>query len=538
MNRQLPAILFCALCSHGALASDNLPDDDTLEAQQYVVGSISLQKANVFDLDNPAENGWLYRTANRLHVLTRDKTIRKQLLFTSGDLYDKRLIEESERLLRRNKYLYDAQITATRATNGTVDLVVETKDVFSMSPEVALSRGGGETRWRFGLEEDNLLGRGQQLSVFHEDDIERNGNTIEFSDRTVGTSWVSLLARYSDNSDGETQLLSIARPFYALDTRWSAGGSFLNDDLQNKLYQYATAAAEYRHERQYAHLFGGWSRGLNNGKVLRWTAGFVRDDNDFSSAPDSTLPSVVPEDRKLVYPYFGFELVEDGYVTARNRDQIDKTEDFQMGLQLRGSLGWASTELESDRNAAVFFAGASHGFGSVQDDVLLLSASTSGRLESGDLANTLLSLSARYYRRQSERSTFYAAISGTAGNNLDLDNPVALGGTTGMRGYPFNYQVGESKLLATIEQRHYTDWYPFRLARVGTAVFFDAGRVWGPNPLGADNRDWIADIGFGVRLAMTRIGSGRVVHIDFAFPLNSDATIDKMQVLIEAKRSF
>ena len=93
-------------------------------------------------------------------------------------------------------------------------------------------------------------------------------------------------------------------------------------------------------------------------------------------------------------------------------------------------------------------------------------------------------------------------------------------------------------MLATIEQRYYTDWYPFRLARVGGAVFADAGRVWGPNPLGDDNREWLVDVGVGLRLALTRFSSRSIIHIDVAFPLNGDPTIDSVQLLIESRKSF
>ena len=121
---------------------------------------------------------------------------------------------------------------------------------------------------------------------------------------------------------------------------------------------------------------------------------------------------------------------------------------------------------------------------------------------------------------------------------IDLDNPVEIGGNSGLRGYPLRYQAGESRFLATIEQRYYTDWYPFRLARVGGAIFADVGRVWGENPLGPDHREWLADVGFGMRLAMTRVSAGRVVHIDLAFPLNGDSSIDDVQFLIESRNSF
>ncbi len=503
-----------------------------------MIGEIEIENADIFDLTDPEESTWLYRTINRLHIKTRKETLYDQLLFRPGETFDKRSLEESERILRGNRYLYDATIEARPGDDGTVDLTVSTRDVWSLIPELSYSRNGGRSRSRIGLEEINLMGRGQRLRALRDNDIDRRENMIAFADDNLGRSWVSLAASYSDNSDGFSHSLAVTRPFFALDARWAAGASAFVDDRRSKLYQFGEEAAEYRRERDYAYLFHGWSRGLRDRRARRWTVGMVFDDSRYSPAEGSILPSVVPEDRKLVYPYIGFELVEDEFVTARNHDQIDRTEDFQMGLYLRASLGWADTAIGADRDAAVFEAGASRGFGSLQQNALFLGASTRGRLESGSLANATLSLGARYFRRQSPKRVLYMAASGTAGDALDLDALIEIGGNGGLRGYPHRYQVGESRFLATIEQRYYTDWHLWRLARVGAAVFADVGRVWGDNPLGADNRGWLADVGIGLRLALTRVAAGRVVHIDLAFPLHGDPTLDDVQLLIESRRSF
>ena len=67
----------------------------------------------------------------------------------------------------------------------------------------------------------------------------------------------------------------------------------------------------------------------------------------------------------------------------------------------------------------------------------------------------------------------YASLSGLYGYNLDVDNLVQLGGDTGLRGYPLRYQGGDKRALLTVEQRCFTDWYPFRLFRVGGAVSYN-----------------------------------------------------------------
>ena len=275
----LSAAVFCLPLATGF--ADELPDPETLEAEGYIIGEVTLDKANVFDLSNPDENNWLYRAANRFHILTRDKVISRQLLFAPGDAYDRRLVEESARILRRNSYIYDAHIKPTRRADGIVDLTVHTRDVWSLTPELSLSRSGGETRSRIGIEEKNLFGNGQQLRLLRDNDIDRDENVIEFNDRNLGGSWVSLDARYSDNSDGDSSLLSVVRRFYSLDARWSAGATFYLDDRIDPIYQFGEAAAEYAHERDYFSAFGGWSKGLRNGKARRWIAGFVYDDNRF-----------------------------------------------------------------------------------------------------------------------------------------------------------------------------------------------------------------------------------------------------------------
>lgn len=509
-----------------------------LEARGAIVGTIRFDRTNVFDVSDPKENNALFRLANRLHVVTRESTIGKQLLLRSGDTVSKRLADESERILRRNNYLHDADIRVVRFEDGVADLEVKTRDLWSLAPDISFSRSGGENRSRLGLEESNFLGRGQFLSFVRDEDVDRASTSIGFADRHLGRSWVSTALRYSHNSDGDSRALSVVRPFFALDTRWSAGGYTHRDDREESLYALGMRAAEYRHKRAYDSLFGGWSRGLRNGRVRRWTAGFVYDDNRFSAVGTPQLPQAVPQDRKLVYPFVGLEYIEDNFKTSRNHDQIDKTEDFLMGNRFVASLGWADTSFGADRNALVYSASASRGLGELNEDALFLLASASGRIESGNTVNSLFSLSARWYKTQSRKRLFYAAISGTAGHSLDLDNRVRLGGDTGLRGYPLRYQNGDSKLLLSVEQRYFTDWYLWRIARVGAAMFADAGRVWGSDPLIEPNQGWLMDVGFGLRFALTRSSSGKVIHADIAFPLNGDQSIDSVQFLLESRASF
>lgn len=519
-------------------AVDDRPSAAELEASGAVIGRIDLDKQNVFNLSDPQENNALYRLANRWHIITRDRIIMQQLLFREGDEFSERLLEESERLLRQNNYFYDAKITPIRYEDGVVDIRVWTRDLWTLVPGFSLSRSGGENRTRIELSETNLVGLGAKLRAAYVENVDRDSLSLLYYDKNLGKSWTTLLIEHTDSSDGDTARVDLVRPFYALDTRWSAGATIYNDERETSFYDLGREVAEYKSETRTHSAFWGWSAGLEDGWVRRWTTGVVYDDRDFSPVAMGTLPALVPADRKLVYPFLGFELLEDDFETASNRDQFERTEDFFMGRKLGATLGWASEGFGSDRDALLYSLNVAEAFGSIRGKALFLSARASGRVEQGDATNTRLDYSARYYNQITDKRLFFTTLEGTWGNDFDLDRHVDLGGDTGLRGYPLRYQTGDSKILLSIEERYFTDWYPFRLFRVGGAIFADMGRVWGDNPAGGPPLGWLKDVGIGLRLGATRASGREVVHVDLAFPLDGDPSIDSWQFVIESKTGF
>ncbi|MDX1498448.1 MAG: hypothetical protein R3176_01040 [Woeseiaceae bacterium] len=534
--RLLAALALTVTTGAATLAADE-SDARAAEAEGRIIGRITFDRHDVFDLSDPREDKPLYRLANRLHVVTKERVIAAQLLLEPGDAFRQRLADESERILRANNYLYDAKITPVVTADGGVDLEVTTRDVWTLLPAFHASRKGGENTLGFTLEESNLAGRGQKLALERREDVDRDENSFQFRDKQIGSSWVGIDFVIANNSDGHSHFGVIERPFYALDARWSAGVTMLDSDSERTFYALGERSARYREERRFLTLAGGWSRGLENGWVRRYRAGFTIDDRVFSAA-DGDLPPLVPPDRELAYPFVGIEILEDRFTTTENREQIARTEDIYMGTRLTASLGWASPGTGADRDALVYRAGVSRGFGSIEREALLLSAAAGGRIESGASRNATIGLSAKYFRQQSEKRVFFATLEASRGHALDLDNPVELGGDTGLRGYPLRYQAGDSHALVTVEQRYFWDWYPWRLFRVGGAIFADAGRTWGTHPAGGENLGWLKDVGIGLRFASPRGGVRKVVHLDLAFPLDGDASIDEVQILLESKKSF
>jgi hypothetical protein len=515
-----------------------LPSDIELEAQGARIGAIRFKALELFDADAGDENTTLSRLGNRLHVQTRTATIADQLLFRSGELYQAHRLEESARILRETRYLRDALIRPVAYHDGLVDIEVTTQDVWTFTPGVSFGRKGGQNTSGFELEDLNFLGTGTALGVGFKSGLDRDSKYLHYSNRQLGSSWWSLSTIYSDNSDGRLGEVILEKPFYCLGSRDAGGLSLLDDERIDSRYDLGEITDRYSTRERRASLHWGTSTGLLDGWARRISAGLNFEEHSFSAIQGNDPTVLLPADRKLVYPWIGAEWVEDAFETARNRDQIEQTEDYSLGWHARAQVGFASGAFGSDRNAVMISGGVTKGLSLTGKQTLFFGVDAGGRLEQGSVAGGLLQADARYYYRQSPRRLFVMSLSATAGANLDADQQILSGGDNGLRGYPLRYQAGEGRWLFTAEQRFYSDWYPFQLFNVGGAVFYDMGATWGRDALGSPSRGLLRDIGFGLRLGNSRSARGNVLHFDVAFPLDGDSSLRDVQYLIETKKSF
>ena len=502
------------------------------------VGDIRIFPENIFDIADPKEDNWVFRVANRLHIRTHPWVIRRQLLFRPGDPYDPRLLAESERILRANGYFYDARVRPGEARDGRVDVEVRTRDVWTLQPGVSFKREGGKNTTGLDLKEKNLLGLGSSLGISSKSTPDRRENSMNFADDHLFGSRLRTSLLLSSNSDGHKRSFVLERPFYALDARWAAAGLASDEERIDTVVGAGTAAGRHRMREKNLNLSGGWSRGLVDGWAMRYLFGGTRDETRFSVVPGDNAAAPVPADRVLAYPYAGFELIEDQFETARNRDQIERTEDFYLGLRLRATAGYAFPSIGSDRHAVPFSVSFADGGRPGRRWTLTSEAAADGRVENGAARDTKLSAGARVYCEISERWLSFASLAGSRLVTPDGDHQLTLGGDTGLRGYPTDYQAGDRMFLVTLEQRYFSTLYLFRLVRLGAAAFFDVGRAWGGDVTGLPATGCLRDAGVGLRFGLTRSGLGNVIHVDLAFPFDGDPSIARAQVHIVTKSSF
>ena len=516
-----------------------VPDDAVLEVGLAQIGRVIIQVGDVFNEEDPEENKRVFRWVNRLHIRTRDRVIQEDLLFGEGDLYSRRLLEESERILRTRDYLYEAEIEPVRYRDGEVDIEVRTRDVWTLTGGLGFSRAGGENDVTLSLRDENFLGTGKELGVKHVSGVDRTTSEVVFREDTLFGTRIKTELSLSFNSDGGRYLLNLWKPFYALDARRTARLTILDEERIDPQFERGERVSELGHKIEFYEAYWGLSAGLREGSAHRWTFGFTFDRDRFFAVAGTASTTEIPPERSFSRPWVDYEWIEDRFVEIKDLENISRTEDINLGTRVRARLGWASTGLGATDDLAVVSFSASRGFRPGKRMLLFNNSALGARTGSDQLDSLGASTRFRYYWRNWGKHLFFAELQADLVDNLDPERQLLIGGDSGLRGYPLRFEEGNRRLLFSVEQRFFTGWELFKLANVGAAVFFDAGQAWfnnqrgGPEDLGV-----LKDVGFGLRLSPSRSSGKSIVHFDVAFPLDGDDTIDSVQWLVTTRSSL
>lgn len=540
-NHQLPVCSGEFTPAPGSYEFIEAPADGHDIPDGATIGAIHYTRLPIFDESNPRENNALFRWANRFHILTRKRTVARNLLFDEGDTFDARVIQESARILRDADYLYDAAIRPVNRCDREVDVEVITRDVWSFTPEVSYDRSGGDNSFRFGIAETNLFGTGRELSFAVIKDPVRRSTRFIYEDDNVGGNRRRVNLLFADSDDGLHQYAAFSLPFYSLDSRRAWRVSFDKVKRDDSQYFRGDEVTATRHEIEEYIVSYGWSAGLKKGRTNRWRLGYIYRDDRFS---ETVLPppAEFPTDKEFSYPFVEFTSLEDNYSTSFNLDQIHRTEDLHLGHELYMRLGYAAEQFGSDENRMLFRGTYRNTLAFSRRTLLQHDLYTDAlwNLDSDASEDVVVNYQLRYFRAQTTHRSFYAKFDATYTKNLNSNRQVVLGGLTGARAFDNHFQIGDRSVLLTLEERQYTDVHFLNLIRLGFALFVDVGRAWAPGLDDGIEDSLLADVGFGIRLASSKAAVGNIVHIDFAFPLTNrdDPAVDSPQIAVNIKDSF
>lgn len=522
---------------------DQLQRQSDLEIPEGArIGLIRIVRRPIFDVTDPEQDNIFFRAVNALNTPTWESALRAQLVFNEGDVYRPDMITESERILRQREYLAAAWVGVTHVCGNELEVAVLVRDTWTLLPSAGASRSGGENTTSTGLSDPNFLGSGKSLGVSHTRDPDRTETSVDFDDpNLLGTHWRTGFS-YIDRSDGDGRSAYLERPFYSEHTVWRVGIRGLDDVREESRFVGAEAIADYRRSQDYASVDFGWRLAERNDRQLRLLTGYRYDALAFERLPDEPDLDVLPANRTLSYPWIGFDYRENRFQEMTNLTQLQRVEDVRVGFIWRTELGYSSPGLGATEDRVVLNVDFNDGLFATDKSLTRYGISQSGsyRLDESRFENLQGTLTMEYFYGGTVRSNrWYTNLAYTAAHNLTADQQLLIGGDTGLRGYPSEYQQGNRRVLWTVERRYFPDWHPFKLFRVGGVLFAEAGRAWfhdGRN--NGPDEGVLKDAGLGLRLGSSRIEVQTMLHLDFAFPLDGDDSIDPVQVLLRGRTRF
>ena len=532
--------LFMALfiISSTAYATGYLPPLEQDKACNQGLQNVIFKPQTIFD-ENEKGFSAIHRWANNIHIDTKIITLENEANFfiekcnkTFADM------AELERHLRSRKYLRDAKVTSDEMGEN---ITVTTWDNWSLMPTVSFGRQGGESTYSVGLKERNLLGLGIDAEIETYKNSQRKGYKIKSTIPLFRKQNIDLKFRFADNDDGTQQSLFLQKHFASFYTNYAYNIGFNEETRNDTIYQNNNELALFSHEITYKSTEYTWLDFNNSVALLRYRIGITQDKHTFFSVDNTDkegTSAFIPQNRDFLYPWIGFDYIEKKFKKMTNIHLITQIEDFNHGWQFSTRLG-LSDGTKKNSAWALFQAKVSKGFEIHDRALLLMDLKLNGDIYEENDHRLLFSFNTEYFYNIDTNWGFYLGNTNIFSKKQYFDQPVTVGGSQGLRGFPLQYQHGEHSIKFTSEIRYYPHINLFKLFDLAGAAFIDTGKAFGDSFAENSENSWLYSVGIGARFYSPHsAGSHQVIHLDFAFPQSDNPDIDNFEVRVEAKQSF
>jgi hypothetical protein len=466
-----------------------------------------------------------------MHVATEPSVIRNFVLLKRGDQCTIKLRRETERVLRAQPFIADAEVTAYPDGPGHVSIVVSTID----EPQVVASLGIRNTTpyvnaVTFG--NTNVGGRGvYAVGGWREGYFYRDTYWFGYSDYQLFRRPDQLQLRAARNEHGYDVTAVLSHPFFS--------------ELQPRAWRLAVGGEEdlmpFRSpgrpivslgvRREYADVGAGVRLGGTMhlgllGLSLSTERGapgprpvLVTDSGVVADTTSALIARYAPYRSTRINVLGGYRLVN--FLRVTGFDALAGAQDVRRGIQLGATIG-RGLRFGTATHQETFLAGDVYGGVGSPRSFAALEVMGEGRHDAntGDWDALLLSGRLGLYFKPHHRHTIVGSLEFASGRRQRLPFQLSLGDARGgVRGYNHAELGGAERLVGRIEER----W------RVGTirgstdagiALFADAGKLWaGDAPLGTTTPLEPA-IGIGI-LGAIPPGSQRLWRLDLAVPLRN-----------------
>lgn len=508
----LLAALALARTSHAA-------EPDSLALEGRIVRHVVVDARSIFD-PLPRQGRTLYELANRLHVVTRARTLRAALVVHEGDTWTAARRDETMRHLRDLAYLVPDSLVATPVGADSVDVRVVTHDNWTTSPEFSIESGGGQRFGAFALVERNFLGMGTSLSLVYRHDVTGISRTARIDDDELfGTHWRGRVS-YGKNDGGLSQGAQLSLPFWADAAPYTFGAYTARDRYSAEQFAEGVVAATRRVRLGTAGVFAGLGRQSRAGTIERLVLSLERYDRDVAAgvlergAPSEFAGPAVARRERMVA--LDGRVSKPRFLLRRGIEQMDRDEDIDVGAGTQLKAGWVPEAFGSTTGSAFTYAHVHAGLDAGRGGFGQISASAQARWRP-EARERFGELSARWVVQPRPAVAALAGVLGMAGRDMTPDFQLTLGGINGLRAFPVHELTGTQLWRGNAEVRWIAARDVLRLVSFGGAAFLDSGRTWGR---GTGNTLWHHDAGVGLRISLPHSALNAVARFDVAWPLS------------------
>ena len=512
------------------------------------IAHITIDRRPVFDTPpgDTSLNARLGAIANPLHVKTREHVIREELLFREGDQCLDEALAQSERNLRARGLFQTVAITAARREGDAVDVLVAAQDAWTLRVSGDLARIGGALVWEVGLSDTNVAGHGFGVGVRHREDIAARVSSAWIGqDRLFGTR-ERLSVAVDDRSDGDAWAAGLARPFFAIDTRWAheLSASRLRDHW--RLYDQGEVTDEFARDaagvtmRVARRVGPAWpDRAWRVGAGYRFTAVEFGALGAAGAAQAAQAAGQMPPSHRFGGPFGSVQFLQHRFVKRTGLIVPARDLDLNLGWQFTAS-GWVSIRSASLDTESRLVVGASVSRGWTPGTRSIVTATAGANVRTGgeNPADADATGALRAWWPHSAAHVTALAIDVRSLINPEPGYRVYLGGSAGLAGYREYAAYATRTAILQVEERRYLPWTPAGLVQFGVAAFAGAGALGGQVSPSLDRR-FLADAGFGLRIALLKSPANTAARLDIAFPLTTGPGGQRGPLLVVGyQRSF
>ncbi|WP_321345939.1 hypothetical protein [uncultured Draconibacterium sp.] len=477
------------------------------EYEGKVIAKITINALDVFgptctDTTREAKH-WAERAANKIHTKSNLKTIRKLLLFKSGEVLNPELMYENERIIRNLPYIKDVRIYVEQDPTyiGFVNVTVLTKDRFSFGVSGGVN---GTNSGDVEIYNRNIFGVGHEVSVKFVGHVEKEpylGVETFYNIKNIAGRFLDVRLGYLNTYRREGFVTEFNKPFITQNVKWGYGGFAARMFRSDRITDNDPVKVEEPIDLSVNYLWGGRSFNISphheNITELVVSTGI----NNWNYFKD---PMVAPENSHFFSNHtlymMGLTISQRRYIQDQLIYSYGITEDIPEGFKNELIYGYDANEF-GDRHYLHFYSSNGNLLLS-QRGYLFTSAGASGYLNKGRFEEGIIHADVNFISKLvtagRKRVRTFAELNYTLGIRRFEIEHLTLGERDHIRGFDSDIAVGKQRLNLKLEHVVFlpTQFYKFNIAFFG---FADVG-VIGSNRELIFKQDYYSGLGLGIRL--------------------------------------